>query len=243
VAVVIAAVSEHAAALAAQLGERMQVPTLLATRPSELKSGRQRTFILGESDQRVTQVLHVWAKQAAPQPQVLVEAGDQRCAPAASAVGGFTFPVGEWKRTKVASVLLFASEDCSNLVLSELGRVQHFPMAVLGLDSAHLLSRTPRSVTFSAGRFPTGLPAAQTTSPERSSWYFALGHDAALFGSWATRDLEAVMTNRPDEVRMLHGKIAGALRDASMEGLWTSQQRSFNSELVLERTLGTTAAP
>lgn len=244
-ALVIAGVDEDSARAASHLAERTGVPTLLLSAPATGGSRRKRSFVLGESRQRVTQLLEQWVTANAPVPRATVAADDPLCDAQASSIGDYTFPVLQWKKDKVRSLLLLGPEYCTRSVAAELRRAGLSPLLVLGLDSAHLLYRLAPAVTFSAGEFPEKIPTKPAAGPPAASnpWYHALGHDAALLAAVATRDLDAVMTNQPSEVAQIHARVSRALQAARVDQLLTSKQTGFDGDLVLPRTLGTTTAP
>jgi hypothetical protein len=243
-ALVIAGVDEESARAASHLAERTGVPTVLLSAPGTPGSGRKRSFVLGESTQRVTELLEQWTETHAPMPRATVAADDPLCDAQSSSIGDYTFPVLQWKKDKVRTLLLLGPEYCTRSVAAELRRAGLSPLLVLGLDSAHLAYRLAPAVTFSAGEFPEKVPNKPASGPPAASnpWYHALGHDAALLAAAATRDLDAVMTNQPSEVAQIHARVSRALQAAQVDRLLTTKQSGFDGNLVLPRTLGTTTA-
>jgi hypothetical protein len=146
--------------------------------------------------------------------------------------------VHEWQSQRVSSLLILSNPSCAATLFDELGRAKYAPVLVLGLDTAHLLGTAPRTATLKAGSFPEQAGASSTGT--RHSWYYSIGHDAALWAAAATRDFDSVMTNQPEEVALLHSKVASALRQEQVENLWTTEKRAFNDAAILERQLAVT---
>ncbi|HTM46565.1 MAG TPA: hypothetical protein VL137_16520 [Polyangiaceae bacterium] len=240
-AVVIAGMTPTAAARAIDVAERSRVPTIILTQPDVLPTARSWSFILGESSASVSAVLDQWAKNHGLLPQISIAEGDARCLPDATSIGGFLFPIAEWKKSGFQSVLMLGSEECTEKLLGEMQRGDLSTTLLLGMDAAALYHGIPKAVTFSAGVFP--LPVDKSgMQADRDSWYFALGHDAALLASVAVQDLDAVMTNQPQEVSLIHSNVLHTLQDTRIDGLWTSSGRGFNAEHKLERKLSAVQA-
>jgi hypothetical protein len=233
-AVIVAGMGETSAATLAQLAEQMHMPTLLATRQAEANAKSRWVFTIGESDQRVAALLTKWSTDHGL-PAQLIAADDPRCAFEGAAVGKASFPVSDWQTKRVPSLLVLGDQACASLLLEELKRTKYSPVVLLGLDTAHLIGNAPRTATLKAGAFPERTKPSVTGAPY--SWYYSIGHDAALWSMQATRDFEAVMTNQPDEIELLHGKVATSLRSEQVENLWTTDARTFSDAAILERKL------
>jgi hypothetical protein len=241
-ALIVAGMDDASAAIVAALAERSRMPTLLVTRDAAASTARRWAFGLGESAQRITDLLLQWAKGRGLSPQLLAP-NDARCGFEGAAVGRASFPVHEWQSQRVSSLLILSNPSCAATLFDELGRAKYAPVLLLGLDTAHLLGTAPRTATMKAGSFPrqSGPPQAGTPSAgTQHSWYYSIGHDAALWAAAVTRDFDSVMTNQPEEVALLHSKVATALRQEKVENLWTTEKRAFNDAAILERQLTVT---
>jgi hypothetical protein len=236
-ALIVAGMDDASAATIAALAERARMPTLLVTRDALAAPSRRWAFGLGESAQRITDLLSQWARGRGLSPQLLA-ADDRRCDFEGAAVGRASFPVSEWQAQHVTSLLILGNQTCAATLFDELGRAKYAPVLLLGLDTAHLLGTAPRTATLKAGSFPEQAGASSTGT--RHSWYYSIGHDAALWAAAATRDFDSVMTNQPEEVALLHSKVASALRQEQVENLWTTEKRAFNDAAILERQLAVT---
>jgi hypothetical protein len=237
-ALIVAGMDDASATTIASLAQRTRMPTLLVGRATSTATGQRWAFSLGESSQRISELLSSWAKSRGLSPQILA-ADDPRCDFEGAAVGKTSFPVSEWRTERVSSLLVLGNQGCAATLFDELHRSKYSPLLLLGLDTAHLLGTAPHTATLKAGSFPeqgSSSPAA------RHSWYYAIGHDAAVWTELVTRDFDSVMTNQPEEVALLHSKVAKALRNAEVENLWTTEKRAFNDAAILERQLTVTTA-
>lgn len=237
-AIIVAGMDDASAATVAALAEREHMPTLLVTQPAAVPAPRW-AFSLGETSQRITDLLSKWASARGLTPQIIA-AQDSRCGFEGAAVGKASFPVSEWQTQRVPSLLVLGNQNCAATLFDELSRAKYSPILLLGLDTAHLLGTAARTATLKAGSFPA--PASSNQTGMRHSWYYSVGHDAALWAASVTRDFDSVMTNQPDEVALLHSKVATALRAEQVENLWTTEKRAFNDTAVLERHLDVTTA-
>lgn len=237
-AVIVAGMDDASATTIAGIAQRQRMPTLLVARDTSLANGQRWAFSLGESSQRISELLSNWASGRRLSPQI-VAADDPRCDFEGAAVGKASFPVAEWQTEGVSTLLVLGNQACAATLFDELHRAKYSPLLLLGLDTAHLLGAAPRTATLKAGSFPE---QAGASAAARHSWYYAIGHDAAVWTELVTRDLDSVMTNQPEEVELLHSKVATALRNAEVENLWTTEKRAFNDAAILERQLTVTTA-
>lgn len=174
----------------------------------------------------------------------VADAGEH-CADQAAQAGLARFPVQQWKRDRVAALLLTGGPGCSRDAVREATAIGLNPVWGVGFAAAELLPELPATkpvMVATSGSFP--VMASRPAPQDLRQWvarhgappslHTALARDAAVLASAA---LQSFPLERVDEARAvadLHREARRRLASVQAE-LWTSDARGFAGQRVLNR--------
>jgi hypothetical protein len=240
-AILVAGIDATSADVAARFSEENDIPVLLVETPSAQVGPLQDAFVLGESPQSEQTAIDAELTVRKLQRIARVGRGGEPCDIAAESATASRFSVDEWRRERVAAVLVLGSSACADDVASELRAIGFTPGFALGLSAAEFVysSAAPRqSFALGAGVFPSAKRPDLRDNPALPplDWYEALGHDAALLSKAALGGFPDGRVDDTRAVRELHARAERALGTARAS-LWTSDARGFSDAHALTRTL------
>jgi len=241
--ILVAGVTEQAALAASLFAERSQVPVIVVAQPSAPLSGLRFTFVVGAATADESRAIDAGLAAARAHAIARVGPGGAPCE-GAPAAGQARFPVEDWKRGAIDTLVLAGDAECARDAVMDANRAGLSPLLVLGLESADAEEFLPgRKLLVSTGRFPFG--ATPTTEEERDyidrwgsapSWFEALGHDAAVIAASVLADFPLDRVDEKGAVVGLHWRAQGRLLHAEVP-LWTTPSRGFGGANVLPRHL------
>jgi hypothetical protein len=240
-AILVAGVDPASSELAARFAQENAIPVLLVEPPPDVGGPLQDAFVIGERPDSEQLVIDAELSRRGLLRVARVGRSGEACDAPSTNAGSPSFSVQQWRRDRIAALLVLGPSACAEDVARELRALRFEPELVLGLEAAEFVfaSDAPRArFAIGAGAFPIAppLPSADSGALPPVDWYEALGHDAALLAQAA---LEGFPDRRIDDgraVRELHARAEHALGSAEAT-LWTSDARGFSGAHTLPRTL------
>lgn len=240
-AILVAGVDSASADAAARFAEDNGIAVILVQPPEGVPGPYQSAFVLGESTNAEQAALDAELSRRSLIRIARVGRAGEPCDAPLLAAGGPRFGVEQWRRERVAALLVLGPAACARDVARDLRSSSFAPELALGLEAADFVhaADAPRArFALGAGRFPLAErpDAAKGSVQPPPDWYEALGHDAALLARAALRDFPNGRVDDAAAVRELHARARRAL-SAARAPLWTSESSGFSEGHVLRRTL------
>jgi hypothetical protein len=237
--ILIAGVDETGGSEAVQFAEEAAIPVMTVASVERTAAEWEYAFSLGEPLATQRSVLEAALRREGLERWVEVGSGtgSASCANQVDIAGASRFPVSDWRRAGVDSLLLLGDQRCSQDAIDETRRSGQSLEFALGLESAGLAADPAfpdRMVFVRAGAFPGDAIPSSRDMP--SDWYEALGQDA---GALAERALAPFPSETVDDaliVAELHMRARDRLLSTTVK-LRTSHQDGFAGQHRLPREL------
>ncbi|HSC85786.1 MAG TPA: hypothetical protein VLC09_00875 [Polyangiaceae bacterium] len=256
----IAGATDEGAAAALRFAEARQIPVVTIAAPSAPVEGGDFGFVFGEDEARQIATLEQALREREREPWARVGGGGGvECELSYNRPGMALFPVTQWSRDGIRSLVLLGDAACARRLERELGdRVGQYWLG-LGLEAAEVRLDARQVLRLEAGQFgaKSEAPAAggATTSgaasaaPGASSgasgsaslamrrgWYEVLGGDLARLSRAVLAELPATAAQDEREVRARHLKVRDALLRVRVD-LESSEAKGFAGKRRLTRQL------
>ena len=240
-AILVAGVDGPGADAAARFAEENGIAVVLLQPPATVPGPYRNAFLLGASSSDEQAAIDAELSRRGLQRVARVGRSGEPCDVAPGIAGGPRFGVEQWRRDRVAALLVLGPAACASDVTRDLRSVGFAPELVLGLEAAEFVYSSdapPARFAIGAGNFPNAHrpDAASNSVLPLVDWYEAMGHDAALLARTALRDFPDGRVDDVAAVRELHSRAEKALESARA-ALWTSDSLGFPESHVLSRNL------
>ncbi len=247
--VLVAGTDPESAQIASRYAEVTRIPTITLA-PIKASKPLAFTFVLAPGRGADRSALEAAAKARSAAPIAVVGAGGVPCTVSTTRAGFSRFPVQDWKRDAVATILLLGDAQCARSVVRDVRGVGLSPLFGLGFESATLfdqLSKSRRIISVTSGSYPKQRSRAAPESKKNGlefelTWFTALGHDAASLSARAVADLPLERVDDRVAVRKLHAIARDRLLRAEAD-LLTSSARGFAGKRTLDRTISLRTSP
>lgn len=235
---ILAGLDPEAARLAADFSEARGIPVLLLHEPAARGAALpESAFVLGADATAANEVLYAALERSADS---VMAVGSPK-SPCGSEGGGQP-GLGALRHVAIS---FEGTASCARDVLMGLAGASHPAVVGFGLDALGLLG-TPLGGTeawaLGAGRVPlftgrrdAGLARVYSRTGRGPTWYEALGHDAALFARASLGPAAPDVIRDPGAIAAVHRQVRASLREARIEGLWTTNSASFGPDRRLPR--------
>jgi hypothetical protein len=247
--ILVAGVSDEATVAASVFAEHAHLPVITLTRPSRAPDVASFTFALGTNAEGEESAVAAAISELHSRSTARVGPGAAPCDAEAPTAGGSRFPVLDWKRLGVDTLVLGGDQDCARDAISEAQSAGLSPALILGLESADAQNLPGRKMVVAGGRFP--FAAHELRADERAwverwgaapSWFETLGRDAALLAAAALARLPIEHVEEGAKVEDLHRRAREGLARAEAD-LWSTASPGFKGHAAIERRLAAVPLP
>ncbi len=245
----VAGTDPASARVASRYAEATRIPTITLA-PIKVSKPLAFTFVLAPDGDADRSALEKAAKARSATPIAVVGAGGVPCSVSTKQAGFSRFPVQDWKRDAVATVLLLGDAQCARSVVRDARGIGLTPVFGLGFESATLfdqLSKSRRIISVASGSYPkqrskVAAKSAKSGLEFELTWFTALGHDAASLSARAVADLPLERVDDRAAVRKLHAVARDRLSRAEAD-LLTTGARGFAGKRSMHRTISLRVSP